>query len=129
MLQLQILSGKQAGLLWDARRFPVRIGRAADCELRIEDDGVWDTHLRIELKPGEGFTFSAQPGALVTINQNVSEDSRLRNGDIITVGSAKIAFRLSPTKQKGLNLREAFVWSVIAAVTISQMALLAWLLR
>jgi predicted component of type VI protein secretion system len=129
MLQLQILSGKQAGVLWDTRRFPVRIGRAPDCDLRVEDDGVWDAHLRLELKPDDGFTLTPQPGALVSVNQSPVETARLRNGDIITLGSVKIAFRLSPTKQTGLKLREAFVWFVIVAITVSQCALLACLLR
>lgn len=129
MLQLQILSGKQAGFLWDARRFPVRIGRGAASDLQIEEDGVWDEHLRVELKSGEGFVIAAHPGALVSVNQSPVETARLRNGDIITAGSARIAFRLSQTKQRGLKLREAFIWLTIAGITIAQLALISWLLR
>jgi hypothetical protein len=129
MLQLQILSGKQAGFLWDARRFPVRIGRAAGSDLQIEEDGVWDEHLRVELKTGEGFVITAHPGALISVNQAPVETVRLRNGDIITAGSALIAFRLSQTKQRGLKLREAFVWLTIAGITIAQLAMIGWLLR
>ena len=129
MLQLQILSGKQAGFLWDARRFPVRIGRAPGNDLQIEEDGVWDEHLRVELKPGEGFIVSAQPGAILSVNQSPVETVRLRNGDIITAGSARIAFRLSQTTQRGLKLREAFVWLIIAGITVGQLAMIGWLLR
>ncbi len=129
MLQLEILSGKQAGFLWDARRFPVRVGRAAGNDLQIEEDGMWDEHLRVELKQGEGFVITAHPGALLSVNQSPVETARLRNGDIITAGSARIAFRLSQTKQRGLKLREVFVWLVIAGITVSQLALIGWLLR
>ncbi len=129
MLQLQILSGKQAGFLWDARRFPVRIGRAAGSDLQIEEDGVWDEHLRVELKTGEGFVITAHPGALVSVNQSPVETVRLRNGDIITAGSARIAFRLSQTRQRGLKLREAFIWLTIGGITVAQLALIGWLLR
>ncbi len=129
MLQLQILSGKQAGFLWDARRFPVRIGRAAGSDLQIEEDGVWDEHLQVELKTGDGFVITAHPGALVSVNQSPVETIRLRNGDIITAGSARIAFRLSQTKQRGLKLREAFIWLLLAGITISQLAMIGWLLR
>ena len=129
MLQFQILSGKQAGFLWDARRFPVRIGRAAGSDLQIEEDGVWDEHLRVELKTGEGFVITAHPGALVSVNQSPVETIRLRNGDIITAGSARIAFRLSQTKQRGLKLREAFIWLTIAGITVAQVVLISWLLR
>lgn len=129
MLQLQILSGKQAGFLWETRRFPVRIGRAAGSDLQIEEDGVWDEHLRVELKTSEGFVITAHPGALVSVNQSPVETARLRNGDIITAGSARIAFRLSQTKQRGLKLREAFIWLTIAGITVAQLALIGWLLR
>ena len=129
MLQFQILSGKQAGFLWDARRFPVRIGRAAGSDLQIEEDGVWDEHLRVELKTGEGFVITAHPGALVSVNQSPVETIRLRNGDIITAGSARISFRLSQTKQRGLKLREAFIWLTIAGITVAQVVLISWLLR
>ncbi len=129
MLQLQILSGKQAGFLWDARRFPVRVGRAPGNDLQIEEDGVWDEHLRVELKPGEGFIVSAHPGAILSVNQSPVETVRLRNGDIITAGSARIAFRLSQTTQRGLKLREAFVWLIIAGITVGQLAMIGWLLR
>lgn len=129
MLQLQILSGKQAGFLWDARRFPVRIGRAPGSDLQIEEDGVWDEHLRVELKTGEGFVITAHPGALVSVNQSPVETLRLRNGDIITAGSARIAFRLSQTRQRGLKLREAFIWLTIAGITAAQLVLIGWLSR
>jgi pSer/pThr/pTyr-binding forkhead associated (FHA) protein len=129
MLQLQILSGKQAGFLWDARRFPVRIGRAAGNDLQIEEDGVWDEHLQVELKTGDGFVITAHPGALVSVNQSPVETVRLRNGDIITAGSARISFRLSQTKQRGLKLREAFIWLTIAGITAAQLVLISWLLR
>lgn len=129
MLQLQILSGKQAGLLWDARRFPVRVGRAAGNDLQIEEDGVWDEHLQVELKTGDGFILTAHPGALVSVNQTPVETVRLRNGDIITAGSVRIAFRLSQTTQRGLKLREAFIWLLLAGITISQLVMIGWLLR
>ena len=129
MLQLQILSGKQAGLLWDARRFPVRVGRTAGNDLQIEEDGVWDEHLRVELKADDGFVLTAHPGALVSVNQAPVETVRLRNGDIITAGSARISFRLSQTTQRGLKLREAFIWLTIAGITVAQLAMIGWLLR
>lgn len=129
MLQLQILSGKRAGFLWDARRFPIKVGRAAGNDLQIEEDGVWDEHLRVELKQGDGFIITAHPGALLSVNQSLVETVRLRNGDIITAGSARIAFRLSQTKQRGLKLRESFIWLLIAGITISQIVMIGWLLR
>ena len=129
MIQLQILSGKQAGIFWNARRFPVRVGRAPASDLQLEDDGVWDEHFELALVRTEGFTLSAHPGAIVTVNQSPVQTVRLRNGDLITAGSAKLCFRLGDNRQRGLCLREWFVWTLIVGVCLSQVALIYWLLQ
>lgn len=129
MVQLQIISGKQAGLLWEARRFPVRVGRRADMDLRIEDDGVWDDHCQLSLDQQSGFHIAAQPGVLLAVNQTAVQSVRLHNSDIITVGAAQISFRLTPTRQKSLRLREWFVWALLLAVTAGQLALIFAVLR
>ena len=49
MVQLNILSGKAAGSQPVVRRFPFRIGRAPENELKLDDDGVWDQHLALEI--------------------------------------------------------------------------------
>lgn len=129
MLQLQILSGKSAGVLWDTRRFPVRIGRAANSDLRLEDDGVWEEHFQLALSPPEGFVLTAQPGALVNVNGVAAQTLRLRNGDLITAGSVKLCFRLSETRQPSLRAREWLVWSLIAMLGLGELALMVWLLQ
>ena len=50
MVQFKIVSGKMAGTEQVARRFPFRIGRSAEADLRLEDDGVWDDHLELSVK-------------------------------------------------------------------------------
>lgn len=129
MIQIQILSGKQAGVLWNARRFPVHIGRAAGSDLKLEDDGVWEEHFQLALNPAEGFTLSAHSGAIVTVNQMPVQNARLRNGDVITAGSAKLCFRLADNRQRGLRLREWFLWTIIVGVCLCQVALIYWLLQ
>ncbi len=129
MLQLQILSGKQAGFLWEARRFPVRIGRESSNDLRLEDDGIWAEHFQLSSDAETGFTLTTHPGALVMINQAPVQTARLKNGDVITVGAAKVAFRLSPTRQRGLRLREWSVWGLIGGISAGQLVLIWWLLR
>lgn len=129
MLQLQILSGKSAGVVWDARRFPVRVGRASGNDLQLEDNGVWNEHFQVALNLAEGFVLSVHPGALVTVNQTPASTTRLRNGDLITVGSAQLCFRLSETRQRGLRLREWFVWTLLLGVLLGEIGLIGWLLR
>jgi pSer/pThr/pTyr-binding forkhead associated (FHA) protein len=129
MVQLKVLSGKKAGTVWMARRFPVRIGRAAAADLQLDESGVWDQHLQLDLSPGEGFVLSAQPNALASVNGQAVHQALLRNGDAIDVGSVKMQFWLGETRQGGLRFREGLTWAGIAIVTLGQVGLIYWLLR
>ena len=129
MIQLQILAGKQTGTRWVARRFPVRVGRAAANDLRLEEDGVWDQHCVLNFDPAEGFLLTAQPDALLTINHEPTRSARLRNGDCIELGSARLQFWLNETPQYGQRLREGFVWTLVVAICLTEVALVYWLLR
>jgi len=129
MVQLKVLSGKKAGTTWVARRFPVRIGRSADADLRLEEHGVWDEHLQLDFNPAEGIVMSAQPNALATVNGQPVQQAVLRNGDAIDIGSLRLRFWLSETRQTGLRFREGITWAGIAAISLGQVALIYWLLH
>jgi pSer/pThr/pTyr-binding forkhead associated (FHA) protein len=129
MIQLNILSGKKAGNQPVARHFPFRIGRAAGNDLQLEDDGIWDQHLELEFQKQEGFKLATAANALATVNSQPVQNAILRNGDTITIGSVKLQFWLAAAKQRELRLREGFVWALLIFVTVSQFALLYWLIR
>jgi pSer/pThr/pTyr-binding forkhead associated (FHA) protein len=129
MIQLHILSGKQAGTRTVARHFPFHIGRAPGNELQLEDDGVWDRHLTLEFEPQSGFNLSTAPDALVTVNGGPVQKSVLRNGDLIAFGSVKLQFWLAAAAQGSLRVREGFVWTLLVLVTLGQFVLLYWLIR
>jgi pSer/pThr/pTyr-binding forkhead associated (FHA) protein len=129
MVQLSILSGKQAGNLWVARRFPIRVGRAAKSDLRLDEPGVWDQHLRILLKPKEGFVLQAEDDALVSVNGAPFRSGLLRNGDLIELGASKLQFWLAERRQRGLGSREVLTWVGIALISLGQVALVYWLLQ
>lgn len=129
MLQLEILNGTQAGLLWESRRFPVGIGRGSSCDWQIEADGVWERHFEITVAPDSGFHLKVNSEAALMVNQTPVREARLRNGDVLTVGAAKIAFRLSPAPQRSLRWREWSVWLLLVGVTAGQLWLISALLR
>ena len=129
MVQLDILSGKKAGAHWLARRLPVHIGRAPGNELQLDDDGVWDRHLTLEFRRREGFFLTADAKALAAVNGEAVQSALLHNGDVITLGSAKLQFWLAPGRQQGVSLREFFVWALVAGITALQFALIYWLVR
>jgi hypothetical protein len=129
MIQFSIQSGKKAGTSWIARRFPVRIGRAAGSDLQAEEQGVWDQHLQVDFIPADGFVLSAQPNALAAVNGQPVQETVLRSGDFIEAGSLKLQFWLSETRQAGLRLREGLTWTAIAAISLGQIGLIYWLLN
>lgn len=128
MIQLNVLSGKKAGSRTVVRRFPFRVGRAPENHLQLEDDGVWDQHLALGFQGG-GFNLAVAPSALIAVNGEPFQNQTLRNGDIITIGSAKLQFWLAAARQRSLRFREFFVWALIAAVTAAQFALIYRLIR
>lgn len=129
MIQLKILSGSTADAIQIVRRFPFRIGRAPDNDLRLEAPGVWDHHLTLEFQKSEGFILRTAPEAFAAINEEQKQSARLRNGDLISFGSAKIQFWLAAPRQRGLHLRDLFVWLLLLAVTAFQFVLIYRLIR
>jgi pSer/pThr/pTyr-binding forkhead associated (FHA) protein len=129
VLQLRVLSGKQAGAALLARRFPVRIGRAEHCELRLDDPGIWDQHLVLEFKPAFGFFLHTQPNTLARVNGQPVSTILLRNGDTIELGGAAIQCWLSPVRQRSLGLREAVSWFLIGSVIVAEVGVLYWLVQ
>ena len=79
-------------------------------------------------EPAEGFTLQTFDEAFAAVNDQPQTAARLRNGDVISFGSAKIQFWLAAPRQRGLRVRELFVWALLAVVTAGPMALIYWLL-
>ena len=127
MIQLHVLNGAAAGRRFEAGRFPITVGRSADCSLVLNDAGVFDRHFEIQFSP-DGFTLQPSARAVVTVNGARMDSTLLRNGDIINAGYPKIQFWLGAMKRRGLKLREIFTWFMILTVIAAQGYLLMRLL-
>lgn len=128
MVQLRILSGPKAGGFEAVRHFPFHVGRAADNDLSVDAPGVWDHHFVLGLQQNEGFTLQTFEQAFATVNDHPQTSVHLRNGDIISFGSAKFQFWIGAPGQRGLRPRELFVWALLILITLGQLALIYWLL-
>lgn len=129
MVQLRILSGPKAGGFQAVRRFPFHVGRAADNDLCLDGSGIWDYHFALDFGQPDGFTLRTFDQAFATVNDQPQTSAPLRNGDIISFGSAKIQFWLAATGQRGLRGRELFVWLLLLAVTAGQVTLIYYLVE
>ena len=129
VIQLSILNGERAGYECVARRFPFQIGRAPGAHLVLAADGVWDRHLEIRFRTEDGFHLLAQAGALVSVNGQRVEQTRLHNGDLLELGSVKLRFWLAPAAQRSLRFRELLTWLALGALGIFQLVLIYRLLE
>jgi pSer/pThr/pTyr-binding forkhead associated (FHA) protein len=129
MVQFDILSGKMAGTQWVARHFPVRIGRETASDLRLEESGVWERHAQLDLDPAQGYLIRTQGDALMSVNGQTNSVARLRNGDTVILGSAQLRFWLANASRRNISVREAFVWFLIASITLAQIVVIYQLLK
>ena len=117
-----------AGSQCEARHFPFVIGRSPSAQWRVEEEGVWDQHLQIQLHAAQGCTLSIQPQAIASLNGQVVQEAVLRNGDIIGMGATQIRFLIGPTRQRSLRLREWLTWTALTILCLGQVTLIYWLL-
>jgi pSer/pThr/pTyr-binding forkhead associated (FHA) protein len=120
----QVLAGKNSGSVHSMARFPALIGRSATAQLRLEEPGVWDRHLQLDFSPTEGFSLSVLPGSWALLNGRNLEEAILRNGDVVELGSVKLQFWLSGTRQRDLRLRETLTWVALGLLCAGQIALI-----
>ena len=128
MVQLHVLTGKKAGTQTVARHFPFPVGRSPKAALTLDDDGVWDRHLEVDLRPAVGAVLVASGEAFTTVNGERVSEVVLQNGDIIELGCVKLRFGLSATRQRSLRLRETLTWIGLAVLCLAQVALIYWAL-
>jgi predicted component of type VI protein secretion system len=128
MVRLTVVGGKQAGRSLDADRFPVLIGRGGGCAMVLDDPGVWGEHAAIDWVKGEGFVLRCRPETTLSVNGIAASEQRLRNGDVIALGGAKLRFGLSETRQRSFRAREWLTWLGVALLCLGQVALVYLLL-
>jgi len=129
MVQFKVLSGEKRGAVFTTSSFPWRVGRGKSADLRLEEPGVWDQHLELDLVKAEGFVLTRQGQALATVNGEAFDRRVLRNGDLIEMGALKLRFWLAESRQKGLWLREWVVWGVVILFSLFEVAVIDILVR
>jgi pSer/pThr/pTyr-binding forkhead associated (FHA) protein len=127
MLQFNVLAGARVGKVWVAEVYPVQIGRAASAGLRLEESGVWDKHAEVSFDASEGFILTGHEGAITSVNGKPVQQVRLRNGDIVEMGSVKLQCWLAEVKRRDPVWRERLLWLSLIVLTIAQLILIVCL--
>ena len=129
MIQLAVLSfRKGTPPVFVAKHLPVTVGRRIGCDFRLQEDGVWDQHLRLQVIDSNQIGLAAADGAHTAVNGEPVREAVLRNGDVIEIGGVQMRFGLGPVRQRGLTFREAFTWAALIALCASQVVLIYTLL-
>ncbi len=124
MVQLQILSGRQAGALYDGSSLPMSVGRSEQSDVPLDEPGVWPCHCKIHWQQEEGLVLEVEPDALASVNGVPMPRALLRNGDIITLGGVTLRFSLSPVRQSSAALIEWLTWIALGLLCLGQMAVI-----
>ena len=91
--RLVVLDGPVHGRQFSLGRQSTTIGRSIGCHITVEADEVAYDHARV-VRTGDGFQIEAIGGApgLAVNDDPVREARTLKNGDVITVGPARLRF-------------------------------------
>ncbi len=89
---VNLVTGEQFSLGADAQTV-VYIGRAADCDICIDDPMVEPCHVAVRYGQGKYFLQAHTEQARILLNGRAVRAARLVNGDRVTVGAATLQFR------------------------------------
>ncbi|MBL8725756.1 MAG: protein kinase [Planctomycetes bacterium] len=91
-MRLTVETGPMAGTVVSLdREHPTTLGSAADCGLRVQEAGVLPQHAVVKALKDQGFGLKAL-GQGVRLNGAQVEAAPLQDGDIIELGTTRIAF-------------------------------------
>ena len=99
-MRLTVETGPQAGTVVPLDRDqPTYLGSGADCALRIQEAGVAAQHAVVKALRDQGFGLKALAFG-VRVNGDSIEATPLKDGDVIEIGTTRIAF--GEVQQRGL---------------------------
>ena len=124
MIELAVVSDAAAGRRFHSDAALIRLGRQVGLEVVLVEPGVWETHAEIFRDATGAFVVRPMRQALVTINAQLTQEHRLRNGDIVGLGAVRLRFGIRPAPQRSLKVREAIIWAVTAGSALAGVAVM-----
>lgn len=129
MVEIWMLEGKQAGAWWMARHFPVRIGRDPECDVALDDPGVWDHHVELDYERDAGFLARPLSDGIVLVDDQPVGAVPVRNGSTLRLGGALLQFWIAPAAQRAFTVLEACLWTGLLLLCAGEVWLMLWLAR
>lgn len=127
-IELRILSGSRRGESVQVEA-PILIGRHSGAGLSLSEPGVWERHAEISCAPDGRMHLRAVGEGAVSVDSKPIRETVLRSGDRVSLGSVTLEFRLAVAGQRGLEIPERLVWTLLLGAALVQVAVLGWLAR
>ena len=89
---LLFLTGPEEGVLYELADGRVSIGRAPECDIRIEESSVSKRHVELLVQPGNCRIHDTSNSNGVFVNGQQVDDVALNPGDVIRLGRIEIMF-------------------------------------
>lgn len=122
---IELATGESGGTrVFAEHRLPLSVGRG-QVDHVLDRPGVWDRHLLLSRDQDGWLVVSPQDDAMVfREGERIVGTTRLRNGDLLGLGSVNLRFRLSPCHQRPLGRLETTAWLVLLVLVAVQVLLL-----
>lgn len=108
------------------------IGRADDCDIRVDEENIAPHEVEIALATGGGVSLKALvPGSTVQLNGEGVAEAELAGGDEIRVGSCRLMLQAPGLRPDRVLTQEAIkprrkLWPWILIAGVGAVAALAW---
>jgi hypothetical protein len=122
---VEIVAGDPEGSqIFSLDRLPLSVGRRSG-ECLINRTGVWDGHIVLS-RDAEGWIVATPhtEAAVFRGGEQLGPATRIKNGDGLDLGSARLLFRISPPRQRTLRMLETFTWSGLVILVVAQILLM-----
>ncbi|MBL8221399.1 MAG: FHA domain-containing protein, partial [Bryobacterales bacterium] len=90
--RVKVRSGLQEGQTLQLRFPSTSLGRAAECDLRFEDDGISRVHCTIYLDRSRAVVRDNDSTNGTLVNGQAVAETDLRDGDVISIGDVDLEF-------------------------------------
>lgn len=124
MIELIEVGDRKSGRRFQSDAAPIRLGRRPGLDIVLPDAGVFDLHAEIGMDAEGWYTLRPAGPAIVSVNDRPVQQHRLRNGDVMGLGSTKFQFSIRTAPQKSMRRYEYAVWTLIAAMLVGALTAL-----
>lgn len=125
LYRLIILTGERRGEQLTVSEEPMKIGRGADCDVRVNDPEMAQAHAEVTHKPGGPVICDLGSMNRILVNNREVRQTVLRHGDVVELGrtrflvQAYVQAEVEAAAAEGRRRRRGLIGGLIAAALVA----------